>query len=256
MLGDFHINLSKWVIDDDVRIGRCYTKLQYTREGQMNILLVEDHRLVADAMQIMLRQLGTEVSITACYSTQHALSILDENTNFQLILSDLLMPGIDGLGLLVGLQNRGVRVPLVLITGVEDERAIRAAYDNGAAGYISKSLPSIELINGLKRVLAGQRCFPDRSVLDDPCASNQNRPVSRTGIDSYTRKPGEKQLQVLRLMADGNSNKQISQIIGISEATVKYHTSQLFKLLSVKNRTSCVREAQNRGLLERYDTAS
>jgi len=222
----------------------------------MNILLVEDHRLVADAMQIMLKQLGPNVNVVACYSTQHALSILDEHAQFDLILSDLIMPGIDGLGLLVGLNNRGVRVPVVLITGVEDERAVRNAYDNGAAGYISKSLPSVELINGLKKVMAGQRCFPDRILLDEPCSSANGRIQSRSTLDGYTRKPGEKQLQVLRLMADGNSNKQISQIIGISEATVKYHTSQLFKLLSVKNRTSCVREAQSRGLLDRYETAS
>jgi DNA-binding NarL/FixJ family response regulator len=60
----------------------------------------------------------------------------------------------------------------------------------------------------------------------------------------------------LQLMADGNSNKQISQIVGITEATVKYHTSQLFKQLDVKNRTSCVREAQRRGLINKFDDLS
>ena len=219
----------------------------------MEILLVEDHRLVADAMQIMLKQLGPDVKVTACYSTQHALSILDEKPHFDLVLSDLLMPGIDGMGLLVGLRNRAVQVPLVLITGVEDERAIRSAYENGAAGFISKSLPSVELINGLKRVMSGKRCFPDNLKLDDH--STLGRSTSLDTSNGFTRRPGEKQLQVLRLMADGNSNKQISQIVGISEATVKYHTSQLFKLLSVKNRTSCVREAQSRGLLDSYNAA-
>ncbi len=222
----------------------------------MNILLVEDHRLVADAMQIMLKQLGSDVTVTACYSTQHALSLLDEQPRFDLILSDLIMPGIDGLGLLVGLNNRGVRVPVVMISGVDDERAIRNAYDNGAAGFFSKSMPSVELVNGLKRVLAGKRCFPERMTMEDCSSVGQSRNSTRTAADGFTRKPGEKQLQVLRLMADGNSNKQISQIVGISEATVKYHTSQLFKLLSVKNRTSCVREAHSRGLLSSYENAS
>ena len=221
----------------------------------MDILLVEDHRLVADAMQIMLKQLGPDVNVTACYSTQHALSILDEKANFDLILSDLIMPGIDGMGLLVGLTNRSVNVPVVIISGVEDERAVRSAYDNGAAGFFSKSLPSVELVNGLKLVMSGKRCFPNNLNFEDQCNVFANRGNSIDGPNSFTRKPGEKQLQVLRLMADGNSNKQISQIVGISEATVKYHTSQLFKLLSVKNRTSCVREAQARGLLERYNTA-
>ncbi len=219
----------------------------------MKILLVEDHRLVADAMQLMLAQLGPDVSVTACYSTQHAFSVLDENAQFDLILTDLLMPGIDGLGLLVGLNNRGVNVPVVIITGLEDDRAIRSAYENGAAGFISKTLPSVELINSLKSVMSGQRCFPNRSALEDHAAAGTTAvPGSGTAhlADSLERRPGEKQLQVLRLMAEGNSNKQISQIVGISEATVKYHTSQLFKLFDVKNRTSCVREAQKRGLLD------
>ncbi len=220
----------------------------------MEILLVEDHRLVADAMQVMLKQVGSDINVTACYSTQHAFSLFEENSHFDLILTDLLMPGIDGIGFLVGLRNRGVRIPVVIVSGVSDLRAVRNAFDNGAAGFISKSLPCVELVNGLKRVMAGQRYFPDLGTIDDQTH------VARTGArfpNSGTgRRPGEKQLQVLRLMADGNSNKQISQIVGISEATVKYHTSQLFKLLSVKNRTSCVREAQNRGLLENYQSAA
>lgn len=217
----------------------------------MEILLVEDHRLVADAMQVMLKHVGPDINVTACYSTQHAFSLFDDNAHFDLILTDLLMPGIDGIGFLVGLRNRGVRVPVVIISGVSDLRVVRNAYDNGAAGFFSKSLPSVELVNGLKRVLAGQRYFPDLGTADEQ--SLAARAGARVpGASTGGKRPGEKQLQVLRLMAEGNSNKQISQIVGISEATVKYHTSQLFKLLSVKNRTSCVREAQSQGLLDNH----
>jgi len=224
----------------------------------MNILLVEDHRLVADAMKIMLMEIEPGVNITACYSTQHALSTIDADAGKQLdlILTDLFMPGIDGIGLLAGLKNRGITIPVVIVSGATEDKYIRAAVQNGAAGFIQKTLPGAEMMAGLKQVLSGGRFFPERylgSHDSEPGPVLERMTPGHNGVT--LPRPGEKQLQVLRLMAEGNSNKQISQIVGISEATVKYHTSQLFKLLSVKNRTSCVREAHNCGLLAVYDEA-
>lgn len=217
----------------------------------MNLLMVEDHRLVADAMQIMLKEIDSSINITPCYSTQHALAIIDSGKRFDLILSDLLMPGIDGIGLLVGLKNRRKRIPVVVISGSDDDNAIRSAMDNGASGFIPKTLPGGEMIAGLKHVLGGGRFFPERFTAYDVQLRRGDR-ASPANQNACGMRPGKKQLQVLQLMADGNSNKQISQIVGISEATVKYHTSQLFKLLGVKNRTSCVREAQQRGLINSF----
>lgn len=218
----------------------------------MNILMVEDHRLVADAMKMMLSEIDSGINITACYSTQHALSIIDTGKRFELVLTDLFMPGIDGIGLLVGLKSRRKRLPVVVISGSDDDKFIRAAMEHGACGFIPKTLPGAEMIAGLKKVLAGGRFFPEQFSAYDMQLQNGNRkPLASQNTCGL--KPGRKQLQVLQLMADGNSNKQISQIVGISEATVKYHTSQLFKLLGVKNRTSCVREAQQRGLINSFE---
>jgi len=219
----------------------------------MRILLVEDHRLVADAMQVMLREIDPKVEITACYSTQHALSTMDDGRRFDLILTDLFMPGIDGLGLLTGLRNRGVTIPVVIISGADEEKFIRSAIEHGASGFIRKTLPGAEMLSGLRKVMAGGRFFPQKFM--DLSARDVTRDVHASVGDGSIQMPGEKQLQVLRLMAAGNSNKQISQIVGISEATVKYHTSQLFKLLGVRNRTSCVREAHTQGLLTAFDEA-
>lgn len=221
----------------------------------MNILMVEDHRLVADAMQVMLTEIDASTRITACYSTQHALSVIDSGKRFELVLTDLFMPGIDGIGLLVGLKNRDKRIPVVVISGSDDDKYIRMAMENGASGFIPKTLPAAEMIGGIRKVLEGGSFFPERFAALDSQLRRGDLPTTGNQNASSMR-PGQKQLQVLQLMADGNSNKQISQIVGISEATVKYHTSQLFKLLGVKNRTSCVREAQQRGLINSYEETS
>ena len=214
----------------------------------MNILLIEDHRLVADALKIMLETLETDINIVACYSTQHAFSMLDSGKKFELVLTNLFMPGIDGIGFIVGLKSRRMRVPVVIICGSDDDKYIYTAIENGAAGFVPKSLPGAEMLSGLKHVLAGGRFFPKRFTAFDREMSNSE---CKSGFrnNSNSNSLGQKQVRVLKLLAHGNSNKQISTIVGISEATVKYHTSQLFKLLGVKNRTSCVREAQQRGLI-------
>ena len=212
----------------------------------MKILLVEDHRLVADAFTAMLRETSEHNHTTACYSTQQALSLLDAGHTFDLILTDLLMPGIDGIGLLTALRNRGSDTPVIMISASDEERHVRASIEHGASGFISKTLPGAEMLACIRNVLAGQRCFPDR-YLSRVVAGQPSADDERTG------QPGVRQMQVLQLMADGHSNKQISQIVGIKEATVKYHTSQLFKLFGVRNRTSCVRQAQARGLVTRFD---
>lgn len=221
----------------------------------MEILLVEDHRLVADAMQVMLKEINPSSNITASYSTQHALSLLDSGQKFNLVLTDLLMPGIDGIGLLIGIKNRDKNVPVVVITGSDVDAHVRSAIENGASGFIVKTLPAAELITGLKIVADGGTFFPERFSKISQSSLRADTKGQATS-DFPELQLGRKQLNVLQLMADGNSNKQISQIVGITEATVKYHTSQLFKQLEVKNRTSCVREAQRRGLISKFDDLS
>ena len=220
----------------------------------MNVLLVEDHRLVADAMRMMLQDIDPATVVTSCYSTQHALSVIDAGRSFDLVLTDLFMPGIDGLGLLAGLRNRQSRTPVVVISGHDEDRFIRSAIEHGAAGFIPKTLPGTEVISGLRQIIAGGRFFPERFNLPEHGASGNRVPTHAPRTDEAgAPRPGRKQLQVLQLMADGNSNKQISQIVGITEATVKYHTSQLFRLFGVRNRTSCVKEAQQRGLIRSFE---
>lgn len=222
----------------------------------MKILLVEDHRLVADAMQLMLRDLDTAMTVETCYSSHHALSTIDAGARFQLIVTDLFMPGIDGLGLLAGLRHRRVRTPVVVVSSADDDRYIRAAIEHGAAGFVRKTLPACEMLHAMRFVLKGGRYFPDRFVATQAAAVDGSASADTTVADGNREiRPGERQLEVLELMAAGHSNKQISHIVGISEATVKYHTSQLFRLLSVRNRTSCVREAHARGWLKTFQTA-
>jgi two-component system competent response regulator ComA len=172
-----------------------------------------------------------------------------------LVLTDLLMPGIDGIGLLISIKNRDISLPVVIITGSDVDAHVKSAIENGASGFVIKTLPAAELISGLQIVADGGTLFPERfGKISQSSSLSDSRSQATPGLPELQL--GRKQRNVLQLMADGNSNKQISQIVGITEATVKYHTSQLFKQLGVKNRTSCVREAQRRDLIKKFNDLS
>lgn len=211
----------------------------------MNILLVDDHRLVADAMAILLRDLAPEVEVTVCHTTQHALSVVDQNPEFDLILSDIYMPGIDGLGFLHGLKHRGISAPIVIVSSTENTKVAQAALDQGASGFIQKSMPGPVMLQALQQVLLGQVYHPPHLDAGSPRTQLKDNPTV-----AMEAKLGERQIEVLQLIAAGNSNKQIAQLLEISEATVKYHTSHIFRYFGVHNRTSCIKEARNCGLLE------
>ena len=130
------------------------------------------------------------------------------------------------------------------MSSTENTRIAQAAIDQGAAGFIQKSLPGAEMLSALKKVLQGGKYYPAGF---EPVSSNKQ--LDETAGQDGEIKLGSRQLEVLELMAAGNSNKQIAQLLEISEATVKYHTSQLFKALGVHNRTSCIREGQRLNLI-------
>lgn len=214
----------------------------------MRILLVDDHRLVADAFAMMLKELSDGVEVTVCHTTHRALSLIDEDEQFDLILTDLLMPGVDGLGLLHGLRSRKINTPTVVISSVDKSDDIQKALEHGVVGFIHKTMPKREMLQALRQVLAGQSYFP-ASLMPRKNSANSHAASHEELTTHDAPILSDRQSEVLTLMAAGNSNKQIAQLIGTSEANVKYHTSQLFKLLGVKNRTSCIREGYRYNLI-------
>jgi len=221
----------------------------------VKILLVDDHRLVADAVAILLNDLAENVEVTICHSSQHALSVIDESMDFDLILSDIYMPGIDGLGFLHGLRNRNVNVPIVIISSTENQQLTQAAYDQGASGFINKSLPGKEMLVALRKVLAGETLHSSHLESGRKKIAVKSHKGATVKTPATERQLAPRQLEVLQLISQGNSNKQIALLLEISEATVKYHTTQIFRALGVHNRTSCVREARQRNLIS-HDAAN
>ncbi|RBP51120.1 response regulator [Arenicella xantha] len=214
----------------------------------INILIIDDHRLVADGLGLILSRLSNTVNITTLYSVRSALSDLVMLKQQSLILVDLNMPAMDGLSFLQSLSNRRVTVPVVVVSAVENRTEIKKVLQCGARGFIPKELSAAQMLEGVKRVLSGERYLPDhlaellqvKTMSQQQIARNAETGM-RISAESDYPQLRERQLDVLKLIQTGLSNSDIADILGVSESTVKSHVSTLFKAFGVSNRTACVK---------------
>ena len=214
----------------------------------MKILLIDDHRLFAYGLKLALEQIKENVTVEEAYTAQRALGLVDAGNHYDLILTDLQMPGFGGHEFVQSITSRKIPVPVAVISSSEAVSDISKARNMGAKGYIFKSDPAFDLIPKIEALLSGKEVFPDvfwRSLQDIPVSTSTD-----SGNKANTSGLGKRPIQVLQLLAQGKSNKQIATVLCISETTVKFHIRALFTALDVNNRTWCVREAERRGLIE------
>lgn len=215
----------------------------------MYILIIDDHRLFADGLKLLIQDMGKgEYQVDQAYSAQRAIDLINSGIQYDLILTDLDMPGIGGYELLQSFANRSVGSYIAIISASTDFQDIHKAYLMGARGYICKSEASFDMQAKLKDLLIGKTCFPGEfwDSLKSDSAQPDNTAIDSTGL--LAKRP----MEVLELLAQGKSNKQIAAILNITETTVKFHVRTLFTTLGVNNRTWCVREAVRRGLIKTH----
>jgi DNA-binding NarL/FixJ family response regulator len=217
----------------------------------MNILIIDDHRLFADGLKLLVQDMGRdEYRVDQAYSAQRAIDLINTGNQYDLILTDLDMPGIGGYELLQSFSNRAVGSYIAVISASTDFQDIRKAYLLGARGYICKSEASFDMQTKLNDLLMGKTCFPGEfwELLESDPVQPESTPKKDAGL--LAKRP----MEVLELLAQGKSNKQIAAILNITETTVKFHVRTLFTTLGVNNRTWCVREAGRRGLIQTHSS--
>jgi DNA-binding NarL/FixJ family response regulator len=216
----------------------------------MRILLVDDHTLFREALLHVLRQFDSTAVVIEAATAREAIRLAAHYHDLDLILLDLTLPGLNGLSAMPELHELRPMVPLVILSASEDSVDVRQALEAGAMGYIPKSSSSREMINALRLVLAGEVYVPPAmlAALEGPEAVSvqaAGATVEDGGADGLT----PRQLEVLRLMGQGFSNKGICKCLNVAEGTVKLHVTAVMRALNTCNRTQAVIEATRRGLL-------
>lgn len=213
----------------------------------IKILLVEDQQLVREALKGLLA-LNAEVRIVGEASDGAEALALIEQMGSQppdLVLSDMRMPRLDGLGLIRALAARALNIPVVLLTTFDDAAAFDDAVRAGARGFLLKAISPDTLLQALREVHAGGTALrPSLTTrMERPSATAERAFVATPEPDPLS----PKELQVLRLVASGRSNTEIAMLLGNSEGVIKNHCSAVFSKMGVRDRTQAVLRAIDLG---------
>lgn len=228
----------------------------------MKILIADDHELFLKGLEFILHENLKNIQITSANSYTEIFQELSQNEYFDLIITDLAMPGANWLTAITKIHETLPETPIVIISAVFDKEILKQTLDIGVAGYIPKTASNNLIISAINLVLAGGVYIP-HELLYATKALNSNDETSHDEISPLKsleklslplskapeKRLTERQIDIVKCIAEGLSNKQIAYRLNLTEGTVKVHITVILKVLNVKNRTSAVIEAAKKGYI-------
>jgi DNA-binding NarL/FixJ family response regulator len=213
----------------------------------MRILIVDDHALVRRGMSYVVKEGYPEAEVLEAESAATALDALRGGGKVDLALVDVRMPDLDGLELLRAIKIDWTEMPVIMISTYENAPYVKRALADGAAGYLLKDATPEDLSQAINVAMSGsgnvlsprviQNLFEDQETSNSPNGSRRNE-YSLT----------QREHDILALLAEGKSNREIAQRLYLSEKTVKAHLAAIFRKLGVTNRTQAAMMAVQMGV--------
>jgi DNA-binding NarL/FixJ family response regulator len=199
-----------------------------------HLIIADDHPLFRDALRQAVAGVVTSARIDEAGSFEELTALLEENSEVDLVLLDLTMPGISGFSGLIYLRAQYPAIPVIIVSASDDGGTIRQSLDFGASGFIPKRFGVDTLRDAITKVLRGDIWVP----ADTDLSSATDPELVRLRERLVTLTP--QQVRVLMMLSEGLLNKQIAYELGVSEATIKAHVSAILQKLGVESRTQAV----------------
>lgn len=209
----------------------------------INLFIVEDHTLNYEGILALLQGCDDIKVAGHARSGEEALELLAENAP-DVVLMDIKLPGIDGLEATSKLLAIHPKTQVLVLSVDDDLHMVRDAIRRGARGYLTKNVDREELVDAIRKVALGKRHLADELIeqfLDQPeTAAFGTSPASPSKTHPFTRR----ELDVLALMAEGKTNKQIAETLFVSLHTVETHIKNMYSKCDASNKVELIRYGQ------------
>jgi two-component system nitrate/nitrite response regulator NarL len=216
----------------------------------MQILVADDHKLVRDGLRPFLQELHPGADILDAATLDEAMAAVERSETLGLVLLDLMMPGMNGLKGLETLKTRCPDIPVVIVSGYSTRDHVVAAVQAGAAGFIPKTVSGTAMVNALRLVLSGEKYLPSSTFFEDPAAAGMMPPAGRSKvIPAPFDKLSRREAEILTLLVDGRTNKEIAIQLDLQEITIKVHLRNVYRKIGSANRAQAVRIAMQSGFI-------
>ncbi|WP_242343181.1 response regulator [Anaeromyxobacter terrae] len=213
--------------------------------SKIRVVIVDDHAILREGIRALL-QLHADIEVVGEAADGRGAIAAVEQLDPDVILMDIAMPGLGGIEAALEINKLGRRTRILILSQYEDREYVRRLLKAGVAGYVLKKSAGSELANAIRAVNRGGL------VLDPEVARTamQDAGQATTGaaVDPYEALT-DREKQVLKLVAEGRSNKEVADVLGISVKTAMSHREHVMEKLGVHNRTELVRFAIKKGVI-------
>jgi DNA-binding NarL/FixJ family response regulator len=211
----------------------------------MNVLLVDDHTLVRRGLAHVVTERFEDAVVSEASDGEEALQIL-KKTPADVALLDVRLEGMDGIELLKAIKRGWPETPVIMLTSFNDARYARQALAEGAAGYILKDSSPADLDQAIRIAIAGGGNVLSTGVMKNLVDEMETSPGKSPEI--LAQSLSKREIEILELLVEGNSNRDIANELFLSEKTVKAHLAAIFRKLDVANRTQAAMIAVSIGI--------